>query len=110
MKKMATRYVTQGLNPQIYNMALDRAIECGELVLRAELSLSYHLKQIKTRQGMRNDLKTKIEKQYKTKTEKIKEEYGLTKEQAKKISMLEEWAVEAAIKQGWENREIPMSN
>lgn len=107
MKKMATRYVTQGLNPQIYNMALDRAIECGELVLRAELSLSYHLKQIKTRQGMRNDLKTKIEKQYKTKTEKIKEEYGLTKEQAKKISMLEEWAVEAAIKQGWENREIP---
>lgn len=56
---------------------------------------------------MRNDLKTKIEKQYKTKTEKIKEEYGLTKEQAKKISMLEEWAVEAAIKQGWENREIP---
>lgn len=39
MKKMATRYVTQGLNPQIYNMALDRAIECGELVLRAELAL-----------------------------------------------------------------------
>ena len=29
MKKIATRYVTQGLNPQIYNMALDRAIECG---------------------------------------------------------------------------------
>ena len=57
MKKIATRYVTQGLNPQIYNMALDRAIECGELVLRAELTLSTNLKQIKTRQGMRTDLK-----------------------------------------------------
>lgn len=54
---MATRYLTQGLNPQIYNMALDRAIECGELVLRAELALSTNLKQIKTRQGMRTDLK-----------------------------------------------------
>lgn len=106
MKKMATRYLTQGLNPQIYNMALDRAIECGELVLRAELALSTNLKQIKTRQGMRTDLK-KINEQHKTKAEEIKQTYGLTKEQAKKISMLEEWAVEAAIKQGWDNREIP---
>lgn len=106
MKKMATRYVTQGLNPQIYNMALDRAIECGELVLRAELTLSANLKQIKTRQGMRTDLK-QIDEQHKTKTEEIKQKYGLTPEQAKKISMLEEWAVEAAIKQGWDNREIP---
>lgn len=106
MKKMATRYVTQGLNPQIYNMALDRAIECGELVLRAELTLSTNLKQIKTRQGMRTDLK-KINEQHKTKTEEIKQKYGLTPEQAKKISMLDEWAVEATIKQGWENREIP---
>lgn len=106
MKKMATRYVTQGLNPQIYNMALDRAIECGELVLRAELTLSTNLKQIKTRQGMRTDLK-KVNEQHKTKTEEIKQKYGLTPEQAKKISMLDEWAVEAAIKQGWENREIP---
>lgn len=92
--------------PKYYNMALDRAIECGELVLRAELSLSYHLKQIKTRQGMRTDLK-KVKKQHKTKAKQIKEEYGLTPEQAKKISMLQEWAVEAAIKQGWKNREIP---
>ena len=106
MKKIATRYVTQGLNPQIYNMALDRAIECGELVLRAELTLSTNLKQIKTRQGMRTDLK-KVNEQHKTKTEEIKQKYGLTPEQAKKISMLEEWAVEAAIKQGWKNREIP---
>lgn len=115
MKKVATRYYTQKLNPEIYNMALDRAIESGEIVLRAELTLSTYLKQIKTRKGMRTDLSEKdnkklqkeIEKQHKTKAQTIKEDFGLTPEQAKKISMLEAWAVDAAIKQGWENREIP---
>lgn len=115
MKKMAQRYIIrkssqilkQEPNPKIYNLALDRAIECAELVLRAELSLSYYLKEIKTRQGMRTDLQEKINQSHKTKTEKIKDIFGLTPEQAKKISMLQDWAVEKAIKQGWEKREIP---
>lgn len=115
MKKMATRYHTQGLNPIIYNMALDRAIECGEIVLRAELTLSTYLKQIKTRKGMRTDLSEKenkklekrIKEQHKTKAQIIKDEYGLTKQQAKDISMLEDWAVEEVIEKCWENKEIP---
>ena len=115
IKDIAKHYLLQRLNPMIYNMALDRAIECGELVLRAELTLSTYLKQIKTRKGMRTDLSEKenkkiekrIKDQYKTKTQIIKDEYGLTKQQAKDISMLEEWAVEKAIAQGRQNREIP---
>ncbi len=115
IKNIAKHYLLQRLNPMIYNMALDRAIECGELVLRAELTLSTYLKQIKTRKGLRTDLSEKenkklekrIKEQHKTKTQIIKDEYGLTKQQAKDISMLEDWAVDEAIKQGWKNREVP---
>lgn len=119
MKEMANRYYTINPTSEIYNMALDRAIECGELVLRAELSLSTKLKKIDTHRGKRTDLlknltekekkkrEERIKAEQKTKAEIIQNEYKLSKQQAKDISRLEEWAVEAAIKQGWENREIP---
>ncbi|WP_297979977.1 hypothetical protein [uncultured Methanobrevibacter sp.] len=57
IKEIAKHYLLQRLNPMIYNMALDRAIECGELVLRAELTLSTYLKQIKTRKILKKNKK-----------------------------------------------------
>ncbi|MFV0626865.1 MAG: DNA cytosine methyltransferase [Alphaproteobacteria bacterium] len=100
------------LTPEIYNLALDRAIELGEQVLQAELRLSYMLKDIKTRQGKRTDLEYKktqheVLKTHKSKKEIIEKDFGLTEQQAKQISRLTDWAVEDAIKTAKENREIP---
>ena len=99
MRKLAKHYKTSGANPQIYIQALIKAIECGEFVLRTELALAEELRKIETHQGARKDLKK--HQNIRTKADII-QEFGLTKQQAKDISMLEDWAVNLAIKEAWE--------
>ena len=104
MRKLAKHYKTSGANPQIYIQALIKAIECGEFVLRTELALAEELRKIEKHQGARKDLEK--HQNIRTKADIIRD-FGLTTQQAKDISMLEDWAVNLAIKEAWEKHKVP---
>lgn len=95
------------LDSETYKLFLDKAIANASLLLRAELSLSYKLKDIKTQRGSRTDLDKSIDKANKTKKAIITSKYGLTPEQAKQISRLTEYGVNEAIKIAIEKHELP---
>ena len=115
IKELADHYLLQRLNPEIYRMALLFAIEAATRALRAEAVLATYLKAIPTNKGRRKDLDDKenkklqkrIKSQQKTKAEIIKEVYGLTPQQAKDISKLEDWAVEKVIDLSKLNKRLP---
>lgn len=115
IKELADHYLLQRLNPEIYKMALLLAIEAATRALRAEAILASYLRAIPTNKGRRKDLDDKenkklqkrIKSQQRTKAEIIKEVYGLTPQQAKDISKLEDWAVEDAIELSKLKNKIP---
>lgn len=107
--RWAKRHLKLKLEPEDYKLFLKDAIYAGACLLRAELTLAYKLKNIKTNQGKRTDLKLKkaIDTENRTKKEIIINDFDLTPSQAKQISRLNEYGVEEAIKYGEQNNEIP---
>lgn len=112
LAKSAIRYAKQHLKlklePEDYKLFLKDAIYAASCLLRAELTLAYKLKNIKTNQGRRTDLlKKAIDTKNRTKKEILVNDFNLTPNQAKQISRLNEYGVEEAIKYGEQNNEIP---
>ena len=85
------------LLPNKYNEVLKNAQEHAASLLKAEVMLADKLKSIKTRQGMRSDLKKAINAKNKSKKDIIKNEYNLTLKQARDIEKLTPECVQEAV-------------
>ena len=105
--RWAKRHLKLQLNPEDYKLFLKDAIYAGACLLRAELALGDKLRGIRTKQGMRTDLREALEEDNRTKKEIIIQDFNLTPNQAKQISRLTKYGVEEAINYGEKNNEIP---